>query len=312
MNLFDLHCDTALSLYTKNESLGHGNCHISLDRAVGYPHYAQIMAIWSAHTLDNGAAWKQFHHAADELLRQVDGERERTVLCRTADELAAAWTAGKSALILAVEDARLLDGEIDRLPVLAARGVRFLTLTWSGDTCIGGSHNSTCGLTEFGRAVVAQCFKLGIIPDVSHASDATADETIAMARAADKAVVATHSNARAVCAHKRNLTDAQFTAIRDLGGIVGISLCPEHLSAAAPRNIDTVLRHIEHYLSLGGEKTICLGADLDGTNLPDGFHGIEDMEKIADALAARNYPQTLIENITFGNALRFAEQNLKA
>ncbi len=312
MKLFDLHCDTALSVYTKKDSLGHGSCHISLDRAARYSRYAQIMAIWCDHKLEDNAAWKQFHNAADELLRQVDGERHRAVLCRTADEIDAAWSAEKAALITAVEDARLLGGEIDRLPVLAARGVRFLTLTWSGDTCIGGAHDSVRGLTEFGRKVVRECFRLGIIPDISHASDATANEIIAMAREADRPIVATHSNARAVCSHKRNLTDEQFTAVRDLGGIVGISLCPAHLSAEAPRNVDSVIRHIEHYLSLGGEKTVCLGADLDGTDLPDGFGGIEDMYKIADALTAHGYGETLIDDITFGNALRFVRENLKA
>ena len=133
-----------------------------------------------------------------------------------------------------------------------------------------------------------------------------------LAQAAGRPIVATHSNARSVCAHKRNLTDEQFCAIRDLGGIVGISLCPQHLSTHAPRGKDTVLRHIEHYLALGGENTVCLGADLDGTDLPSGFRGIEDIASIADAMQAAGYGEELIEKITFGNAKRFVEMNLKA
>lgn len=99
MNLFDLHCDTAYELYKKGDSLGHGNCHISLDRAARYPHYGQVMAIWSDKRLDDDAAYHQFQRIADNLLRRVDEERSRAMLCRTADDLHTAWEADKSALL---------------------------------------------------------------------------------------------------------------------------------------------------------------------------------------------------------------------
>ena len=310
MNLFDLHCDTALRMYTAGQALGSGSCHVSLDRAAGYGHYAQVMAVFSPSTLDDEAAYRQFHHDADNLLREADAERARAMLCRTSDDLHTAWDAGRAALFLAVEDARLLSGRLDRLDVLAARGVKFLTLNWSGTTCIGGAHNTSDGLTPFGREVVMRCFALGIVPDLSHASDAVTDEVIGMARAAGKPVIATHSNARSVRDHKRNLTDAQFCAIRDLGGIVGISLCREHLSADGEVcDAAAVIRHIEHYLSLGGEKTVCFGCDLDGTDLPDGFAGIGDLHKIADGLTERGHSDDLIADICFGNAVRFVEKN---
>lgn len=312
MNLFDLHCDTAYELYKKSQPLGSGACHISLDRAARYGKYGQIMAVWSDKRIDDDTAYHQFHRITDNLLREQDAERARASLCRTADELHAAWEADKAALFLAVEDARLLGGEIDRLAVLAARGVRFLTLTWGGSSCIGGAHDTDEGLTAFGRSVVEECFRLGIVPDISHGSDAAMNETIAMAEAAGKPVIATHSNARAVRDHRRNLTDAQFCAVRDLGGVVGISLCPAHLAAKGePCGVDAVVRHIEHYLSLGGEKTVCLGCDLDGTSLPDGFAGIEDLKKIAEALAVRGIPDGTIADVCFGNAVRFVEKNLR-
>lgn len=312
MNLFDLHCDTALTLWEKSLPIGSADCHISLDRAARYGRYAQIMAVWTDKRIDDTTAYHQFHRVADNLLREQDSERHRAALCRTAGEISQALEAGKSALILAVEDARLLGGEIDRLAVLAARGVRFLTLTWGGSSCIGGAHDTDEGLTDFGRAVVEKCFALGIIPDISHGSDAVMNETIAMAKAAGKPIIATHSNSRAVRDHRRNLTDAQFCAIRDLGGIVGISLCPPHLAAKGePCSADTVVRHIEHYLSLGGEKTVCLGCDLDGTDLPADFGGIEDIEKIAAAMANRGHSDATIEQVFFTNAMRFVEENLR-
>lgn len=310
MNLFDLHCDTALYLYKKNLSLTDNNLHISLDRAAKYPHYAQVMAIWSDKRLDDRAAYRQYHHSADYFLRQVDTYRDRAMICRTAGDLHTAWDTGRSALFLAVEDARILEGEIDRLPVLFARGVRFLTLAWGSSSCICGAHNTGDGLTDFGREVIRRCFELGIVPDISHGSDATMEEILTMGEAAGKPVIATHSNARSVCPHNRNLTDAQFCRVRDMGGLVGISLCPEHLRADGPASVEDVIRHIEHYLSLGGEGTVALGADLDGTSLPKDFSDIEDIASIADAMAARGHSRDVIDAICWGNALRFVEENL--
>ena len=86
MNLFDLHCDTALSLYKKNLSLTDNDLHISLDRSAKYPHYAQVMAIWSDKRLDDRAAYRQYHHAADYFLRQADAHRNRAMICRTSGE----------------------------------------------------------------------------------------------------------------------------------------------------------------------------------------------------------------------------------
>ena len=97
-----------------------------------------------------------------------------------------------------------------------------------------------------------------------------------------------------------------FCMIKDIGGIVGISLCRPHITESGECGIDDVVRHIEKYLSLGGESTLCLGCDLDGIGrLPDGMESIADLYRIADALAARNYSDSLIEDIFFGNASRF-------
>lgn len=311
MNLFDLHCDTALSLYRKGEHLAENTCHISLDRAARYGKYAQIMANFCPSKLDDEAAYHNYQRVADNLLREVDAHRDRVALCRTAQDMHNAWESDRAAFFCAVEDARLLGGEIDRLNVLAARGVRFLTLAWGTSSCVCGAHNTADGLTDFGRAVVRRCFALGITPDVSHGSDATMDEVIAMSREAGIPCIATHSNSRAVRDHKRNLTDTQFCAIRDMGGIVGISLCPEHLAADnEPRDVSAVVKHILHYLSLGGHKTVCLGCDLDGTNLPDGFTGIESLNKIREALSIAGVDDETIARIFYRNAVRFIEKHV--
>ena len=98
-------------------------------------------------------------------------------------------------------------------------------------------------------------------------------------------------------------------AISNLGGLVGINLCPDHL-AKSDASVSDVVKHIDHYLSLGGINTIAMGCDLDGTNLPKGFTNISDVHKIVDELNKINYSNELIEKIMYKNALHFFKNNL--
>lgn len=315
MRYFDLHCDTASEIYNNNTHLDENDLHVSLNKAKVFSDYAQIMAIWTPKKLDDEKGFTNFNKVMDNLNMELDRLRDRVHICRYGEGVEEAWRQGKTAVFLAVEDARLLGGEISRLPVLYGRGVRFLTLCWGGSSCIGGSHDTADGLTPFGELVVQCCFNMegGIIPDLSHASDATANQVLAMAKEAGRPVIATHSNSRAVYNHTRNLTDEQFCAIRDLGGIVGISLCPPHLTNTkeAPATVDTILRHIDHYLDLGGEYTVSLGCDFDGIgNPPMGIRNVSDMPALAEAMRAHGYHQELIDNIFWRNARNFVCNHL--
>ena len=95
-----------------------------------------------------------------------------------------------------------------------------------------------------------------------------------------------------------------------MGGLVGISLCRSHLANSDIVGIDAVMKHIDHYLSLGGESVLSLGCDLDGTDLPDGFYDIRDVMKIADCMAQNNYSDELINKVFWKNAKTFIENNI--
>lgn len=314
MRYFDLHCDTPHELYRNNTLLDRNDLHVSLEKASELSRYAQIMAIWTPKKYDDEKGFINFHKVMDYLNTELDRLRDRVHICYHGEDVVNAWYHGKTAAFLAVEDARLLGNDISRLQVLYGRGVRFLTLCWGGSSCIGGSHDTQDGLTPFGELVVQCCFDMGIIPDLSHASDATAAQVLAMAREAGKPVIATHSNSRAVYNHTRNLTDEQFCAIRDLGGIVGISMCTPHLTDTrqAPATIDTLLRHIDHYLDLGGEYTVAFGGDLDGiSHGPEGIRDISDVPAIEEAMIAHGYHRELIDNILWRNAYNFVCNHLQ-
>lgn len=311
LSLFDTHCDTAFELYHRNQSITDNTCHISLSHAQSYDKYAQLFAIWSDRRLDDQTCWEHFLQIADNFDRvlQSDGNMKRVT---TGEDLDAALLSTKRAAILAVEDARLLAGDIDRLQVLYDRGVRCITLLWGGETCIGGSHDTNVGLTAFGKQVTARCFELGIVPDISHASEQSVDDVIEIANQYQKAFIATHSNSYSAYAHSRNLRDRHLTELMRLGGTVGVSMCTSHLRDCSQKqaDVDDIVCHIERYMELGAQDHLCFGCDFDGTGLPDGIAHVGDLEKVADALLARGYSDQLIDKIFFKNAYTFFQKQL--
>ena len=308
LNLFDLHCDTPFELYLHGTKLAENRHHVSLAGAAVYPQYTQVMAIWSNRKQNDDTAFRNFHKIADYLMTELENNSHHITFVRDKKGFEAATTPARA--FLAVEDARILGGRLDRLPVLYARGVRFLTLVWSGESCIGGAFDTSAGLTDFGKSVVEECFKMGIVPDISHASEATASETFAIAEAHKKPVIATHSCSHSVYAHPRNLRDEQFETIKSLGGLVGVSFCDIHLTDKQGATVDDVVRHVEHYMSLGGADIVAFGTDFDGADMPEGISCPADLLKVGEALARVNYTETQIRKLFSENATRFVNQNL--
>ena len=159
--------------------------------------------------------------------------------------------------------------------------------------------------------------RLGIIIDLSHSSDKTVADVFEIT---DKPVIASHSSSRtiiqqavsgATVLHKRNLSDEYFSEIKKRGGIVGISLCRGHIADEnGPVTIRDIIKHIDHYMSLGGENTVCLGCDFDGAEVVEEVGNISGVEKICAELKKSGYDDTLIENIMFRNADNFILRNL--
>ena len=170
------------------------------------------------------------------------------------------------------------------------------------ESCVSGD----APLTDFGKAVVKEMNRLHMTPDVSHSSEGGFWSTL---ETSTRPVVATHSNAKKLCAHPRNLTDEQFTAIKDSGGLVGINIYPPFLADDAKKaSLGDVIKHIEHFLSLGGEDTLALGGDLDGIPAPvRGINGIWDIDTIAEALLKLNYSDALVAKIMGENVRRFVK-----
>ena len=311
MKLFDLHCDTVCEITRHGSSLASNNHHVALDKANVFNAYVQSFAHFATYKVTDEEGYKNFNILYSSLLKEVENNKDKIALVKNAAELEVALSAKKAIALPAVEDARILAGNLSRLDELKDKGIWYLTLMWSGETTIGGSHDTSSPLTPFGKDVVRRCFDIGIVPDISHASEQSAEDTVSLAYEASSPIIASHSNAFSVYSHSRNLRDRHMEAIKELGGIIGISLCKFHLYNKDPDQTDLgdVIRHIEYYLSRGMEDVLCIGADWDGTDLPIGFYDIRSSQNIYEALLKLNYNEALIEKIFFGNAYRFYKQN---
>ena len=310
LRLFDLHCDTVTELYYKNKSLYENDLHVSLKSAEVYEQYAQIFAIFTLTSLSDENGYLAFLRVADFFHQLTEQYSERILFSKDARDLSCAFRDGRVAAFLSVEDARILAGRIERLQALYERGVRFLTLLWGGETCIGGSWNTDVGLTAFGKEATRECFRVGIVPDISHASVRSFEDIISIAEEYNSPIVATHSDSYSVYQHGRNLTDGQFESIKRIGGLVGINLYKHHLSDHEKEKADTetVLRHIEHYLSIGGEDAVCFGCDFDGAEFPEAFHDVSSVASLGELMLRHNYSEELVRKVFSGNAEAFIKR----
>ena len=291
---FDAHCDTLSVLHSRGAewSLGANAAEVDIDRLSAYSPAAQVFAIWGGHYEEKLA-----------LLRRSLARDGRAVLCRTAEEVRKANAAGKVAALLSVEGAEILGCSIERLREARERdGLAMINLCWNSDNALcGAAMDSGSGLTDAGRAFVRAAQDVGVAVDLSHASERTFWDVLEIA---EKPVIASHSNAAALSSEfPRNLTDEQFAALVKCGGGSGLNLCADFIGLG--RDIGACCAHIEHFLALGGEKSLFLGTDFDGiAAVPRGLYGVQDMWKLYEALLARGHSEELVRDMFYGNLLR--------
>ncbi len=213
--------------------------------------------------------------------------------------------------LLTVEEGGAAEGSIEKLERLFSCGVRMMTLTWNSPNEIGFPHTSPSdmgGLTSFGRACVERMCALKMLPDVSHGNCRLLFDTAKICRAKGFPLVASHSNARAVYFHTRNLTDEGIRTIANCGGVVGLNFYQNFLSADGSEGGQraALIAHAGHILRVGGEDVLALGSDFDGAPpnpyLPNAAHVpklLFDLEK--------TFGGRIAEKIAYRNALRVFE-----
>lgn len=315
MQLFDLHCDTLYECYETGQSLRRNTLCIDREKTDRYEQYTQVFALFCGarppipmperRLLFDVPPKRRLDALLETARREFAENADWLTLCRDMEDWAWARAHGKKAAFLSIEGAELLEapGALDRA---YDAGVRLVTLAWNRANAYacGAAENNDQPLTPAGRELVQELVRRGIILDVSHLSEAGFWDVCVQTEAP---FAATHSNSRACCDHVRNLTDLQFQEILRRGGLVGINLYSPFLrDDGAPAQIDDVLRHIDHFLSLGGQDCLALGADFDGCDsTPEGLQTVADMENLAEAMLSHGYAQSIVNDLFFDNAAAF-------
>ena len=237
--------------------------------------------------------------------------------CRTAGEVRSAMAEGVVAGVIHFEGAEPIEPDLDALHLFHSIGLRSLGPVWSRPTVFGhgvpfrfpSTGDIGPGLTDAGKALVRECNALKIVLDLSHLNEAGFRD---VAKLSDAPLVATHSNAHAVCPSSRNLTDWQLRAIAESGGIAGLNLATCFLRPdgreSPEMTLDPVKGHIAHMLAVAGEDHVGIGSDFDGATVPKGIAGVEGLPVLVQAMRELGLGEALMAKIAHGNWLRVLER----
>ncbi len=245
----------------------------------------------------------------DQLHLLAERHPNELVIARSAADIRQAKVDGKIAAIAGLEGAEALDAELGVLRQFYRLGIRNMGMAWNhrNAACDGVAESRTGGgLTEFGVQVVQECNRLGIMVDVSHLSPAGIADVLTIS---DDPIIASHSNARALCDHPRNLTDEQIKAIAEKGGVIGVTFVNVFLNKDKPdeASIDSVVQHIEYMLELVGEDHVAIGSDFDGCHPPKDLSDATKYPLITEKLLEHGLADSTVSKILGGNFLRIFE-----
>ena len=300
---FDAHCDTVYRCFETGENMRHNSGHISLDRADVFKAYAQIFTFfYSADDAPKEGMLSVAKKMYELFKRELEASGDIMSHCKTGEDIEKAAADGKISAVLSVEGADLLECDPDNIELAKSWGVRLINPTWNCANVLSGTHcrESDRGLSDIGRAFVKTAEEADIMMDVSHLSEKGFWDLV---KIAEKPIVASHSNSRAVFDHSRGLTDDQFRAVCETGGTVGLNFYTNFVGEDP--DIDSLIRHLEHFLELGGEKHVALGGDLDGCeSTVRGIDGFWDVPVLYSALEKRGYSEELLSDIFWNNWLR--------
>jgi membrane dipeptidase len=305
MHVFDAHCDALLKLWQHPDlsfTQEDKRLQVSLPELENGKLLLQVFASFVPTEVKPG----QRFHTALEMIQlfheKIVGAGLKPVYTR--QDLEECVLKKKKGAILFVEGAHPLEESLTNLHVLHRLGVRGMGLTWNFRNAVAdGCHEPhPGGLSLFGRSVVAEMNKLGMLIDVSHLAEPGFWDVMELSEAP---VIASHSNVKALCDHPRNLTDTQITALIRKGGVMGLTFVDFFVTEEKRTVwIDDLLRHLDHVCALGGADHVAFGSDFDGTSVPFGnLTRAGEYTRLTDALLKR-YREAEVKKFLFENWLR--------
>lgn len=310
MNSIDLHCDTASRLLYENLKLKESICKVDIKKLKESKALAQVFAHFiELNIVDN--PYLEFKKMNDVLMKELKENHNDIEIVTDLKGLEDTNNKGKIGAFLSIEEGEVLEGKIERVKEVHDMGIRFITLTWNFPNSIGypnaGYKYKDYGLTDKGKEIVNEMEKFKIIPDCSHLSDGGFYDLIEICK---KPFIATHSNAREITNHSRNLTDDMIVKLANKGGVMGLNFCAPFLGNERIPTIESMISHIKHIKNIGGIDVLALGTDFDGIENEVEIRNIGEIEKLRDALIKEKFISSEIDKIFFKNVKRVVKECL--
>lgn len=323
MKYFDMHCDTVGLCAKSGGDLYHiDGSMVDFEKMAKGDALAQCFAVF----LPPPTMWENtgIKKIEDEdyiaicrkiILDSVSAHSDIIAMAYNGQDIENNAKNGKMSAVLTMEDGRAVQGKLENLKRFYDDGFRALSLTWNFVNCFG-SPNSTnpqimsAGLSDFGKEAVEYMQQLGMLVDVSHLSEGG---FLDVAEICKKPFIATHSNARALSPHQRNLSDNQIKALANVGGVTGLNFCPQFLNEDITCDVETkelIVKHAKHIVNVGGIDVCGLGSDFDGITGKLEIGTSRDMPILAHEFSKAGFTDDEIEKIFYKNVLRVFKEAL--
>ncbi len=327
MKVIDLHCDTISRLEKAGPgyALARNPFHIDLEKLRKGDYLLQTFALF-VNRGEHEDAFGWCRRLLSRFQEEMEANQESIGQIRTYSQLQENRARNRMSALLSIEEGEVCEGSIKRLGEFYEAGVRMMTLTWNYPNSLASpnhipGYEKGCGvmradtedgLTDTGIEFVEEMERLSMMIDVSHLGDRGIFDVLAHTKGP---ILASHSNARSLCGHVRNLTDEMIRKIASRGGIIGVNFYPPFLEEAAPGacvkgTVDRIIDHIEYLRQTGGGDCVSLGTDFDGMEGELEIRDASCMQLLAEGMIRRGYCQTQIEKVFYRNAEAFLKEML--
>lgn len=314
MFLLDSHCDTPSELKNRNLSLDNAEGHVDFPKLIKGGVNGVFFALYIPASMSQQEGLAHSESMLEAVRREVSTNSDIAAFAVSAEEARINKEKGLVSIFLGLENGSPIGRSLELLREFYDKGVRYMTLCHSKDNEICDSCASEVktwgGLSPFGREVVAEMNRLGMLVDVSHVSDETFYDVM---ECSSSPVVATHSCCRALADHPRNMTDDMIRLMASKGGVIQINFYPHFLDSqwsADPANyplpsVKDVADHIDHAVKIAGIDHVGLGSDFDGIEVaPSGLEDISKYPLLLEELRSRGYTEEEISRISGENFMR--------
>lgn len=312
MRIIDWHCDTILKLFeTGNTSeLSKNDFHVDIQKMIRGGIEAQFFAVF-VKLEQYPDPFPVFTQMSERFSAELEKNRDSLAFAGSYAEFENNSRNGKKSAFLSIEEGEVVAGAPQQLREAYERGVRLVTLTWNYENSIGYPNfrwrDQSMGLKPRGRQLVEELNDLGVIIDVSHLSDGGFYD---VAKISKQAFVASHSNARSVWSHPRNLSDDMIKTIADADGIIGLNFNPPFLNGSNSAELGDMIRHLEHIRKIGGAEVLALGSDFDGIHGRLGVENAGEYQKLIEAMESSGFTAREIELCCHENSRRLLREVL--